>query len=751
MKLITIFLIVLSFLSIPIFHQITFASSLPTVTILNPIRGNELGHENENLLPGLQKQWEVTHAAGLHATWLWQYSALENKPLIDFAKTHFVGDEQGLFLEIDRNFATKSNVQFKGIGPWYFSNGLLLISYDTAERRKLIDTLFAKFKKTFGYYPKTVGAWWIGADSLTYMQQKYSITGAMKAADQYNLDVYTIWGSPWGVPYIASKENEGIPASLITNSSKVVIMQWAARDPLKAYGPNATDGQFSTQDYEVIGHDTTYFDYLLSAYLKNPLDQMLVGIENSSPKNFSDTSLYVKNIKEIARLQQENKIQVQLAKDYTKEFLQQKNSLAPNHILLTKDFDSNNQSFWYISPNYQLSIQQKNNNVYLVDLRNYANKTPEIFSYLPNSQGNLWEDTPAVVDSATNPSQRIFLGKIDQQLSVSNSNNQTVLKSGNKTIGIFTDNLVKISAPNKSLTYTFVQPVNNLTPFNALLIVFILYGLCFFFLTKNKNQILLFSLSFIPLLIAYPYLQTYPLAFDKKELYLSFLLLLSFKDVHMQIIVFQIFPFLFLLVVHFLSFLSKRNWAFYFSVIFLAVLSFHFPYFPLDKSTYLKIGLLIGSILFFYIATAGFIMWRIKTKQIIIFSLVSIVIFTATLGISLLFSRSIETFTPFEMDSLQVISSQKKPVIYLLPNETPIYKAVRPLIFDSPQFVEKLTATQWTTIKRDAKNNLNLSSTNNNLIAIPRYLGSTIYPEEVAKYHLQKIFDNMEIAIYWKR
>ena len=181
------------------FPSQSIAQSLPVVTVINPIRGSEWHGNKVDLLASLKGQWEAVHDEKVNATWLWQYTALEDDRLVNFAKESMSNQEFGLFLELDRNTVAKANVLYRGQGPLYASDGLLLVSYDRDERRRLIDALFAKFKEKFGYYPKTVGAWWIGADSLTYMQKKYGIVAAMKAADQFDLDAYSIWGSPWSI------------------------------------------------------------------------------------------------------------------------------------------------------------------------------------------------------------------------------------------------------------------------------------------------------------------------------------------------------------------------------------------------------------------------------------------------------------------------------------------------------------------------------------------------------------------------
>ncbi len=160
-------LLIIPFFFFPVESFAAEKEELPVVTIINPIRGSEWHGNKVNLLVSLKGQWRAIQNVQVNATWLWQYTALEDDALVNFAKNTMKDQELGLFFEIDRNTAKKAHVQYRGQGALYQSDGLFLVSYDKDERRRLIDTSFAKFKEKFGYYPKTVGAWWIGGDSLT--------------------------------------------------------------------------------------------------------------------------------------------------------------------------------------------------------------------------------------------------------------------------------------------------------------------------------------------------------------------------------------------------------------------------------------------------------------------------------------------------------------------------------------------------------------------------------------------------------
>ena len=317
MRRIIIFLGICFFIFSPqSFHGAKEDSLRPAITIINPIRGNGLGHENDDLLASLKAQWQVTKDEGVNATWLFQYSAMEIPGMTEYAKREMKGQEFGLLFEIDGNAAEKARVRFRGQRAWYASDGLFLMSYDAQERRRMIDTAFFLFKKTFGYYPKTVGAWWIGGDSLSYMQKKYGITAVLRAADQFNLDFYSIWGTPWNIPYLPSRENEGIPAHSYEESVKVVVLQWAIRDPLEGY----RDPLFSLQDYMMKGYTPGYVNYLASIYLQKPLGNMVMGLENGGTIETFRQS-YKTMLTKAKEMQETGSADILQAQSYAERFL----------------------------------------------------------------------------------------------------------------------------------------------------------------------------------------------------------------------------------------------------------------------------------------------------------------------------------------------------------------------------------------------------------------------------------------------
>jgi hypothetical protein len=728
----------------------------PAITIINPVRGSGLGHETDDLVASLKAQWQVTHEEGIHATWLFQYGALENTGIIGFAKQQMKGEEFGLLFEIDRSYAEKAYVRFRGQGPWYSSDGLFLNSYDRSERRQLIDTAFAKFKEIFGYYPKTVGAWWIGGDSLTYMQEKYGITAAMRAADQFNLDFYSIWGTPWNIPYLPSKENEGMPAASFDQSAKVVVLQWAIRDPLKGYA----DPLYSLQDYPMKGYTPEYVDYLASIYLQKPFGNFVIGLENGGTvETFGQ--FYKTMLSKAKEYQASGNVDILLARDYAEHYLTQKKVFAGETHFLSTDYGSGDQSFWYLSENYRAAVHKMSDTVYLVDLRNYANKTEEDFHILPNSQSHLRINEPAVIDSMRFPDERILIKTIKDPLTVKEQNATVSLYAGNEKLATFTPTEITIQADSRNgKTFSFVEGKSTIYPSYILYALYILYFGVIFLQRKNFQRSLkdyLFLL--IPLLFAFPFLVSSPtFLFDKKETaILAGLFSLHLFPVLATAYVSKILPFAILFILHYL-FIMRRSgkidvsvyWGYYALTVFLYL---HLPYFPLDKTTYVPVIASCTGIAVALLGLAVFIILRYKIKNSFVLAVIIITIISLSLATTVVFSRSRYALTMYEINAMQKIKDQKKSVIYVEQVDysiRPIYKAVRPLLYGNYQLGQIMTGTKWEIVMRPESNILKLSGYDNKLIVIPRYLGSDMSEYEMTSLHLKKIFDNAQIALFEK-
>jgi hypothetical protein len=251
------------------------------VTFVNPVRGRERWRDNS--IKPLNNQYTALADRDLAATWLLQYDAIDDSDVVGELYLFDSDQELGLFLEVSPNLAKDADVYYPHATPWDDPNAVFLSGYERKERVAMLDTLFGKFKETFGYYPSSVGAWWIDSYSLDYISQKYGVKAAMIVADQKTTDDYGVWGQWWGVPYYPSEANILVPASSQEDKLDVVVTQWAQRDITKAYGEGPKISNFSLQanDYIKQGKDTSYFINLVENYLdcRNPVGQVTVGLE----------------------------------------------------------------------------------------------------------------------------------------------------------------------------------------------------------------------------------------------------------------------------------------------------------------------------------------------------------------------------------------------------------------------------------------------------------------------------------------
>lgn len=749
-------LVIISLFVLPASCRAEVSSSRSAITVMNPVRGNGLGHEGEDLLASLKLQWNITKEAGVNATWLFQYGALEDDAMTEFAKEDMSGQEFGLLFEIDRRQAGKAGVQFRGQGPWYGSDGLFLNSYDQTERRNLIDKAFGKFKSVFGYYPKTVGAWWIGGDSLSYMQKTYGITAALRAADQFQLDAYSIWGTPWDIPYLASSVNEGMPGASVDESAKVVLLQWAIRDPLRGY----SDPLYSLQDYSMKGYTKDYVDYLSSVFLQQPLGNMVIGLENGGAPGLFEGSYrtMLTNAKEMAGKYDADLLS---AKEYSQNYLAAKKVFAAKTYVLADDYGSNNQSFWYMSQEYRIAVHRVEGSVSVVDLRDYSVSLEEDFRILPNTQPTLRINEPSFIDSMRFPGESIVLRSNAEPLRTEEADGGITLFSGREQLAFFTPAALTLY-PEKTgemkISFERKQPV-SVVPF--LCILYAGYFIVIYAYRKNAVQSLRdIALLSLPLLFAYPFLTSAAtFLFDKKELpLLAALSLFPFRSILLTLYVSKLLPFVLLFISHYVFILrpSGKTGKIIYTIIFvLTVLLYaHLPYFPLDRTTYPAVFLCLGILSLCVCIPAAAIAWKKKTKKIILLCILAPLMFIASCILVVLLSRTKLALTLFELNALSTIKNQPKNVIYEEEVDfgvLPVYKAVKPLLYKNYRLGEIMTGKIWRVVERPENNVLTLSDYDNDIIVVPRYLGSDLSGYEMEVLNLRKIFDNAQIAIFEKK
>lgn len=432
------FLICLIITSLSVFPVFATNSNDQFITIVNPVRVSKY---TKDLKTSVEAQYQQLQKRNLPGTWLITFDVLEKTNVVNFLLSIDNSQELGIFLEVTPDFALKSGVQYNKTDSWHRAHALFLSGYTQDDRKKLIDTIFEKFKHTFKVYPKSVGAWWIDSYSLEYMQSKYGIIANLGLADQFATDGYSVWGQFWSAPFIPSKYHAGMPASSSDNKLNMVTIEWAFRDPLNGYGSNPANN-YSTQDYLNVNLTHDYFSKFLDLYSSkefNKFSQITIGLESDL-----DPPSYVGDYSKQLDIAVGKNAQFLTMSDFAKWYLKTFPLTPPNTIISDDLLGSKKKVIWYQSSNYRIGMKfdGTSNQTEIFDLRIYPADFEEPNYLSPNKQLNLYINLPSLIDKTYDPNHTWIISK---------SKLTKIIKSDDDLTLKFDDNEVKLSKDSITL------------------------------------------------------------------------------------------------------------------------------------------------------------------------------------------------------------------------------------------------------------------------------------------------------------
>ena len=237
------------------------------------------------------------------------------------------------------------------------------------------------------------------------MKEKYEITGVLGVSDQYDLDGYTVWGTPWSTPFYPSKTHAGIPANNASDKLDIVTFRWAARDPLNGYrNSDFKPSYFSIQDYPLTEQSHDYLTRLMDIYIENKtynsFAHLTVGLEaDYSPQTYTDSfSKYLDSVLVKANGGTNFSTMSEFSDWYREHF----KDLSPTHVIESDDLlGTQKKSIWIQTGFYRAGFvyDYETNKTKLVDLRIYQENFLEPFFSSPNKQYELFINIPYVIDS----------------------------------------------------------------------------------------------------------------------------------------------------------------------------------------------------------------------------------------------------------------------------------------------------------------------------------------------------------------
>ena len=396
------------------------------ITVINPVR---IAPYTKSSKDSIEAQYSEVKKRSLPATWLLSFNVINDKDAVAFLKTFNKNQELGILMEVSSQSAKAAGVKYNISDSWHRSNSIFLSGYSQTDRIKIIDKVFASFKDEFGYYPVSVGAWWIDSFSLDYMSKKYKVIANLNVSDQSGTDGYHVWGTYWSTPYYPNKHNALFPASSLNNKLDVVTLRWAPRDPLNGYiSPDDREAtRFSTQDYFTIDLSHDYFEKLIRLYTKEDFSQVTIGLEGDFPpeayKGSFSTQLSIAQ-----NLSSEGRIKFATMGDFANLYRGKYNKLSPAVFIKTDDLlGSENRIFWFQNPKYRIGMvyEPKNNKTKIIDFRSFVGDFEEPFYQAPNKQYDLFSIVPFAIDSSTmkNSSVTLITGRLVSEDPVDNSLN----------------------------------------------------------------------------------------------------------------------------------------------------------------------------------------------------------------------------------------------------------------------------------------------------------------------------------------
>ena len=391
------------------------------VNIINFIRGVE-PRVHVDLMEPVKEQIMLLEKYNLPGTFLIQYDALIQSEYTTLLKGISNGNvEIGVWLEIMKPLVEDCGIVWRGRAnfdwDWHANVGFS-VGYTCAERMKVIDALFERFKEAFGYYPKSVGSWLIDAFSLEYMAKKYHIVASCNCKDQWGTDGYTLWGGYYGQAYYPSRHNAYTPAQTAAHQINVPVFKMLGSDPIYQYdlGLNVMDDE-SPASQHVVTLEPVYAGNTGGGGVPDWVDWYLDENFNGKCINFGYTQAGQENsfgwdamkngltyqMAKIAELAGAGKVEVMTLAESGRWFAGRFATTPPTAIAALTDWKcEGRKSVWFNSKNYRMNIYAENDRFWIRDWHVYDENYTEryidsvctetylVYDNLPVIDGNRW-------------------------------------------------------------------------------------------------------------------------------------------------------------------------------------------------------------------------------------------------------------------------------------------------------------------------------------------------------------------------
>ncbi len=335
------------------------------------------------------RQVDIMKKYKLGGTFLLQYDALLDphyqKLLKSLPRDSF---EIGAWWEIPQPLVENAGMKWRGRYPWdWHADVGFSTGYSPKEREKLVDVYMADFKNIFGYYPKSVGSWFIDAHTLNYLYKKYKIVASCNCKDQYGTDGYTLWGGYWNQAYYPSKINSYMPAQNEKNQTPVPIFRMLGSDPVRQYDNGLGTSRQGVITLEPVYHDGGGDSAWVNWYFKEFFEGNAMafaytqaGQENSFTWNAMAKGFQIQ-MPLIARLRDENKIKVETLAESGSWFREHYKTTPATSVTVTEDMKgSDRKTVWFNSRFYRANLLWENGTLRFRDIHLFNENFPSVYT-----------------------------------------------------------------------------------------------------------------------------------------------------------------------------------------------------------------------------------------------------------------------------------------------------------------------------------------------------------------------------------
>ena len=416
----------------------------------------------EVLYKTVVNQVEIMKKYNLGGTFLLQYDALLDSRyqnlLEDLPDSSF---EIGGWWEIPQPLVQNAGLKWRGRYPWdWHADVGFSTGYTPDEREKLVDVYMNDFKKIFGYYPKSMGSWFIDAHTLNYMYQKYGIIASCNCKDQLGTDGYSLWGGYWNQAYYPSRKNAYMPAQNEENQIPVPIFRMLGSDPVRQYDNGIGfkhQGVITLEPvYPKAGGDSTWVNWYLKEFVEGECMEYAYtqsGQENSFIWSSVEKGFEIQ-MPLIAQLRDQRKVKVETLAQSGKWFKEHYKVTPATSVTVNEDLEGSDlKTVWFNSRFYRANILWEKGALRFRDIHLFDENLPSryltekvtsnecSFFTLPFVDGHQW--------SSSNETAGL-------RLNVQINGNEVFLEGKNPVITNPSQGKLHISWPLKSVEGTFV-------------------------------------------------------------------------------------------------------------------------------------------------------------------------------------------------------------------------------------------------------------------------------------------------------